>query len=174
MSSSRFPLAAAVLCLCLGPRAADAQVVPGAPPTDWSVAQNEFRLAVLREYNTLISSWHDALNADDAAALATDYTATAMLLVSGRAAVQGRDSIADLLGSFAQELIEIRTGVADFLASDRLAFATGPMLCRFKVAASGGERTVTGHHVTVLLREGRRWRIHSQVLQYEPGETPGT
>ena len=88
-------------------------------------------------------------------------------MVPGRPALQGRDTIAAWLGEFGAAVIEIRTGVTEFLASDRLAYATGAMV--FSARDLRDPRVVhsfTGQHVTLLLREGRTWRIHSQVLAY--------
>ena len=163
------PIAAAMLTSL--PLVVAAQLVPGAPPMDWSEAQKEYRLNTLREYNTLIGGWHAALNAGNAVLAAAVYGDSAQLLLSGRDLVRGRDAIAALLGSFVPELEEIRTGVSDFLASDRLAYASGPMILQLRDAGSSAARSVRGQHVTVLVREGRRWRIHSQVLEFEPGGT---
>jgi len=173
MGRYRLALAIAALCLSTLSVAGSAQLVPGAPPTDWSTAQNEYRLTVLREYHVLISGWYSALNDGDAAVAAASYTDSALLLVSGHDAVQGRDSIAAFLGEFTRGVQEIRTGLTDFLASDRLAYATGPMIFTVRTAGSGAARSITGQHVTVLVREGRRWRIHSQVLKYEPAGVAG-
>jgi ketosteroid isomerase-like protein len=168
----RSTLIAAAISVSVLDTTGHAQVVPGAPPTDWSVAQNEYRLNVLRDYSALIGSWHSALSGGDLAVAAATYTDRAQLLVSGHQAVQGRDSIAAFLTEFTRPLADIRTGLTDFLASDRLAYATGPMILSLRAPGSGAVRTVTGQHVTVLLREGRRWRIRSQVLKYEAGHGP--
>jgi len=167
MSVHRLAVVATAVLFCGLAQAGSSQLVPGAPTTDWDVAQNEYRLTVLRDYNTLITEWRSTLNSGDAAAAAANYEAGALLLVSGLDPVQGRDSIASFFGGFTGTLLEIRTGLTDFLASDKLAYAAGPMIYSFREAGSGRARTVTGNHVTVLVREGRRWRIHSQVLKYE-------
>jgi len=132
MRRFRLALLMAAVTIASVPFAAVAQLVPGAPPTDWTEAQKEYRLTTLREYNTLITSWHAALNSDNAILAAAVYGDSAQLLVSGRDLVQGRDSIVAFLGSFGQRLEEIRTGVSDFLASDRLAYASGPMILVLK------------------------------------------
>jgi len=165
MFCHRFLIVSAAIAFSAAAAPARAQLVPGAPRTDWEVAQSEYRLGVLREYSAMMSGWSSALSAGEAAAAAAEYSENAQLLVSGHGMVQGRDSIAAFLRAFGSDLVELRTGLTEFLASDRLAYATGPLIYTFRQGGAG--RPVTGQHVTVLVREGRRWRIHSQVLQYE-------
>ena len=95
-----------------------------------------------------------------------------MLIVGGRPPVQGRDSIRSYLDGINATLVDIRTGLLDFVASDNLAFASGPVLYRYRDEA-GAIQSLTGSHVTVVTREGRRWRIRTQVLNYvDPASAP--
>ena len=55
--------------------------------------------------------------------------------------------------------------VSDFVASDRLAYALGPFYWEVRESAGAPSRVVTGTHVTILVREGRRWKIRSQILR---------
>lgn len=156
----------AILVLC-AVGTADAQLVPGAPVTDWDRARADFTITVLREYNTVINNWRENLGAGDAAGAAAHYTEGGILLVSGAEVVQGRTAIEGFLETMTGRLVEIRTGLTDFVASDQLAYATGPTLYTYRDGTSGTVRSVTGNHLTVLVREGRRWRIRSQVLKFE-------
>ncbi|HSJ14994.1 MAG TPA: hypothetical protein VK939_11295 [Longimicrobiales bacterium] len=154
--------------LCLpAPGALQAQHVPGGPTIDWDAAQNEFTRTVLREYSVLINQWRLSLSDPLRHRSASYYTDGAQLLMSGYPPVQGRDSIGAFLARLAPDLIELRTGISDFMASDRLAFATGPLI--FTQREGSDTISVIGSHVTVLVREGRRWRIRSQVLNYDSG-----
>lgn len=163
-------LLAAVLWMAL-PLHLGAQLVPGAPKTDWDRAHSEFTLDVLRQYNALMGDWRDRLHEGNAAKAAALYSATAQVLVTGHEPIQGRDSIAAWLGEFAGTLVEVRMSVSDFMASDRLAYAVGALLFSSRAdSATTVVRPFTGRHVTVLLREGRNWRIHSQVLHFTPAE----
>lgn len=162
---SSLKLCIALLCLVAAPAAAFAQLVPGAPTTDWDRARAEYTQAVLREYNALITDWRENFEEKAAPRSAEYYTEGALLMVTGRAPVQGRDSIRAYLDGINATLVEIRTGLTDFVASDNLAYASGPVLYRYR-EDSGAIRSIVGHHVTVVTREGRRWRIRSQVLNY--------
>lgn len=166
---SRFRIILAAVALIAAPPALHAQHVPGGPTTDWNEAQNEYTRNILREYSALIDDWRVALSDTVRPRAATHYTEGAQLLMSGYPPVLGRDSIAAFLGRLAPDLIELRTGISDFMASDRLAFATGPLVYTWRDDDMGGMRSVIGSHVTVLVREGRRWRIRSQVLNYDSG-----
>lgn len=171
--SSKRGLLAALLWMAL-PLHLGAQLVPGAPKTDWDRAHSEFTLDVLRQYNALMGDWRDRLHEGNASKAALHYSATAQVLVTGHGPIQGRDSIAVWLGEFASTLIEVRMSVSDFVASDRLAFAAGALLFSARAdSAATAVRPFTGRHVTVLLREGRNWRIHSQVLHFTPTEPAG-
>jgi ketosteroid isomerase-like protein len=164
---------AAALAVAL-PAAGHAQHVPGAPTTNWEREHAEYNLKVLRSYNALVVSWRDALVGGDPGRAATEYSAEARLLVSGYPELTGRDSIRAFLDRQRDSLVDIRTSLAEFLASDRLAFASGPLVITWREGSAGGLRTLVGNHVTVLVREGRQWRIRSQVLRYEEPMLSGT
>jgi ketosteroid isomerase-like protein len=162
-----FRLAASTAALlAVAPVTLVAQVPPGAPATDWDRIRAEYSVSVLREYNSLINDWRAHFEDGSAPRSADYYSEAAWFFVDGVPPMQGRDSIRNYLESIKGELVEIRTGLADFVASDNLAYATGPLLYRYR-EESGAVRSIVGHHVTVLTREGRRWRIRSQVLSWE-------
>jgi ketosteroid isomerase-like protein len=147
--------------------AAAGQTVPGAPPVDWDKNRQEYSLSVLKEYNIFMDDWRALLGKSNAAELSQRYDEGAFLLVSGHDVVQGRDSIHALLRRVMPGIVELQLGLSDFVASDRLAYASGPLIYRFSDSANGSVRAVHGNHVTVLVRDGKRWRIRSQVLKYE-------
>jgi ketosteroid isomerase-like protein len=149
---------------------ARAQHVPGVPATDWNRARADYTASVLRDYTGVINQWRETLDAGDGRSAAAHYAVGAILMVPGTPAIQGRDSIQAYLDRTAPAILEIRTGLTDFVASDHLAYATGPLMLTYREGATGPVHTVTGQHVTVLVREGRRWRIRSQVLRYEEPE----
>lgn len=152
------------------PATARAQHVPGAPSTDWERARRDYTASVLRDYNTVMNEWRQTLDNGDVSRALTFYSAGALVLMPGVDAVQGHDSIRSFLQRTVPNIIEIRMGLTDFVASDHLAYATGPLMYTYRTAATGPVHTVIGNHVTVIVREGRRWRIRSQVLQYEEPE----
>jgi uncharacterized protein (TIGR02246 family) len=161
------PAALLVASLALAPTAVDGQQMPGAAPLDLERSRAEYSAAVIREYNLLMHDWRGTLDERTPERTAHFYADGALLLVSGEEAAQGRDAIRGLFEEFLPQIVELRTGLSDFVASDNLAYATGPLLLHYRSGAGASIQTVHGHHVTVLVRENRRWRIRSQVLQYE-------
>lgn len=152
--------------LAAAPATSYAQLVPGAPATDWDRARNEYSLTVLRQYNELINEWREKFERGEGDRAAEHYAEQGRLILAGQPPLQGRDSIRSYFDSIEEGLIEIRTGLTDFVASDNVAYATGPIVYRFR-DGSGATRSRVGTHVTVLARENRRWRIRTQVISYE-------
>lgn len=144
---------------------ASAQIVPGAPAIDWDRSRAEYTQEMLGEYNELITKWRENFEVGRAPKSADHYAEGALLIINGQAPVQGRDSIRSYFDGIDETVVEIRTGLLDFVASDNLAFASGPLVYRFR-DETGAIRSHTGHHVTIVTREGRRWRIRTQVLNY--------
>jgi ketosteroid isomerase-like protein len=169
----RTPIVAGAALLLLAAAEGSAQHVPGAPVTDWDRTRREYTIAVLRDYNSVMSEWRERLSGGEAAKAADYYADGAVLMVSGEAPVQGRDSIRAWLVRTAPNFVDLRTALSDFVASDNLAFATGPVAYTFRESGSVAQKTIAGHHVTVLVRENRRWRIRSQVLKYDQEPATG-
>lgn len=173
MRASPLSFLASAILLFLAASETSGQRVPGAPVTDWDQTRREYTIAVMRDYDMVMTEWRETLSRGEVSKAADLYAAGAVLMVSGEAPVQGRDSIRAWLTRTAPSVVEIRTSLSDFVASDNLAYATGPVACTLRQEGSLAERTITGHHVTVLVRENRRWKIRSQVLKYEVEQPPG-
>ncbi len=141
-----------------------AQHVPGAPTIDWEREQQEYRLDVLRSYNQVMKEWREAWERGDAQAALRFYADGAYLFVSDQDLIEGRESIHRYLQTTLPNVIEIRTGLSDFVASDRLAYALGPFWFQYR-DNSNGVRSVSGTFVAVLVRQGRQWKIRSQVFK---------
>ena len=172
MRSAKMTVLVSVLMAAGAAGAASAQVVPGAPAIDWDRSRAEYTQAILGDYNELITEWRENFESGEARRSAEHYTEGAMLIVGGQPPVQGRDSIRSYLDGINATLVDIRTGLLDFVASDNLAFASGPVLYRYR-DETGAIHSLTGNHVTVVTRQGRRWRIRTQVLNYvDPASAP--
>jgi uncharacterized protein (TIGR02246 family) len=143
------------------------QRVPGAPPIDWERESAEYRVEVLKAYNDLMTEWRHAWEGADARRAADFYAETAVLVVPDSAPIQGKQRIQEYFVNALPKVLEIRTGLSDFVASDRLAYALSPVWYREK-NTSGAERAFTGTCMTVLVREGRRWKIRSQIFRFQP------
>jgi ketosteroid isomerase-like protein len=163
----KYVRAALIFAAIAAPTAVAGQHLPGAAPLDIDRSRAEYTSSVIREYNLLMRDWRETLSLRAPAQTARFYADGALLLVSGGTAAHGREAIQGLFEELLPQVVEMRTGLADFVASDNLAYATGPLMLYYRDQTDASIQTTQGHHVTVLVREGRRWRIRSQVLQYD-------
>lgn len=151
--------------LMLAPAMLQAQVVPGAPVTDWHRERQEFTADVLRAYDRMITEWRQAWQKGDVAAVSQFYLDDALLFVGDSLPLHGKTKFTPQLERMVPLTVELRTGLSDFVASDRLAYALGPFYWEVRESAGATSRVITGTHVTILVREGRRWKIRSQILR---------
>jgi uncharacterized protein (TIGR02246 family) len=160
----RSPSAARLIALSATLLAAPAaaQVVPGAPTINWDRDRNEYNMEVLKAFNEVMQAWRDGWQNEDAAAMAALYIDAASLVLPGTELIQGRDSIRSELSKALPGVLEVRTGLSEFLASDRMAYALGPFWYRMRDGDT--TRTQIGTYVAILLREGRTWKIRSHVF----------
>lgn len=158
-------LLSAVATLALAPATLQAQIVPGAPTTDWHRERQEFTADVLKAYDRMMTEWRMAWQKGDLAAVTEFYLDDALLFVGDTVPLQGKSKFAAQLQRMVPLTVELRTGLSDFVASDRLAYALGPFYWEVRESAGARSRVVTGTHVTILVREGRRWKIRSQILR---------
>lgn len=161
-------LCAAQVILAAITTVAGAQHLPGAPQIDWERTREEYRAEVLKEYQGLMLGWRSAWQNGDAQQAANFYTESAVLVVTDSAPMQGKRVIQEYFTRALPRVVEIRLGLTDFVASDRLAYALSPIWYRER-AESGEVRVFTGTCVTVLVREGRHWKIRSQVFRFWSG-----
>jgi uncharacterized protein (TIGR02246 family) len=159
-----------VIALSFGAATAHAQIVPGAPSTDWEREGHEYRAEILKAYNELIDDWRSAWERGDARATAEFYSDRGLLVVGDSESLEGRAAIKRYLEGVAPRTLEIRTGLRDFVTSERLAYARGTFYLEVRARDGVNNQVLTGTAVTVLVREGRRWRIRSQVFSPEPAE----
>lgn len=152
------------------PHTLSAQIVPGAPEIDWDRERHEFTADVLRAYDKLITEWRTAWDQGDVKRAAGLYMDDALFFVADTAPVQGRAQVERQLARMIPRTIELRTGLSDFVASDRLAYALGPFYWEVKESAGTTTRVVTGTVVTILTRDGRHWRIRSQIFRPQAAE----
>jgi ketosteroid isomerase-like protein len=155
-----------ILFLTVPTRAVHAQIVPGAPTTDWNRQRQEFTAEVLKAYDRTMKEWRDAWHKGDIKAVADFYLDDALLFVGDTVPLQGKDNVLKQLQRMVPNTVEMRTGLSDFVASDRLAYALGPFYWETRESAGAtATRVVTGTVVTIMVRDGRRWKIRSQILR---------
>lgn len=142
-----------------------AQVMPGYRG-DHDESRAQFRAYALQEFHAVLADWIEAANADDVDAAFRLYTGDAFLQLdrptSGRA--EGRGS----LEAWLDAIDEVRAGLSDFDASGNLAYGS----VRVQLLVPGPGSVVEGTMMFLLRKEGRDWRIRSQVWVADPA--PGT
>jgi ketosteroid isomerase-like protein len=157
---------ALVLLLPAFPAALGAQVLPIPRQTDWEQERQRYLGEALREFNRMLNDWRAAAEADDARAASRFYTSAATLHFQEGAPAEGRAAIERKLQEVLPTIGGLRTGVSDFSASSNLAFAVGRFW--YDEAGSDGIATgVTGTYMVVAERQGRDWRIRSQMFKPE-------
>ena len=145
---------------------------PGAPGSDgMSAAANraEYYADVMLHTNALLGEWRAAWAADDIETLLELYTEDAMFIFNQDEPVRGRDAIQEKLESLLQRSGEVQASFSDFDASGRMGLISG--LLTFQIRDQRGSRTLTGIHMTVLIRNGRDWGIRSQLIRLDQPET---
>jgi ketosteroid isomerase-like protein len=155
--------------LCSGiPAPGSAQPThPFTPPLDWQSEAREYRSAVVRAYVALLEDVRNAWLSADAAQSASHYTEDATLLVDDVGLLQGKGSIEAYLQESLTDLLELRTGLTDFVTSDRMAYGIGPFWLRRR-AEDGTVREVAGTYALVAYRVGRTWKIRSHIIRAAP------
>lgn len=158
-------LFAALALGALLPATSSGQIVPGAPQPDWDRARHEYTAGVLRSYNDVMGKWRAAWLEGDVAAVMELYDEGAVLMVDDSVPREGRAAIELYVRSILPRTRELRTGLSDFVASERLAYALAPIY--IEVAEGTAVRAYSGSAVTILVRDGRRWKIRSQILRHQ-------
>lgn len=151
------------LASCLLPLRAEAQIVPGAPRIDWEKEHQEFTTDVLRAYNELIESWRGAWEKGDAKKASSYYSDGAFLFAEAQL-IQGKGAVEAHLVKLLPRIARVKTGLSDFVASDRLAYALGPVWYDLR-GLDGSMQPMAGTLLTVLVKEGKKWKIRSQIFR---------
>jgi ketosteroid isomerase-like protein len=144
------------------------QVLPYSPPVDWRADAREYTSTVLRSYSALMDDLRRTWAAGDVGAAIRLYANEATLLVEDGVLIEGRAAIQAYLTGMLPRVTELRTGLTDFVTSDRLAYGVGPVW--LLLDGDGADRQeLTGTFVVLAVREGRNWRVRSQVFRFTSG-----
>jgi ketosteroid isomerase-like protein len=119
----------------------------------------QFRQITLGEVTSFMQSWERSWKEPDLLSPRDHYTRDAALLQPGGAFIVGRDSVRNFVRQFDGITAEARAVLLDFDASDGISYFYGPFSFVARDAAQG---EVSGRKVTILVREGRDWRIRAQ------------
>ena len=176
--SRSFPVLA--LLALLGAGGARAQMLPGVPPADNRQEMREFNAAALRGVSSMLAEWRGAWARNDARQAARFYTEDALLLVGEGKPLRGRQEIETGFAGILATSGVIQVAVEDFVASGNVAYAFGNFW--YPTEQEEDAPPVTGTYVMLLRRDGRTWKIRSQMFSASPArqgaaadaETTGT
>ena len=163
-----------ILFASMVPTALTAQRFPGAPGGDgFSAAANraEYYADVMFNVNDLMGDWRAAWAADELEDLGELYTEDATFVYGSETPVRGRDAVKERLQRLLAVSGEVQAALSDFDASGRMGMISG--LLTVQVRDGGNVNSLTGIHMTVLIRRGRHWKIRSQLFRVDTGVIPG-
>lgn len=154
------------LLALVGAGGARAQMLPGARPTDNRLEMREFNAEALRGVSSMLAEWRGAWARNDAREAARFYTDDALLLIGDGKPLRGRQEIQTGFGGILSTSGVIQVAVEDFLASGNVAYAYGNFWYPNELDETAAP--VTGTYVMLLRRDGRNWKIRSQMFSATP------
>lgn len=126
-------------------------------------ARGEYYAYVIRSITDQLGEWRADWEADDLDDLTRRYTQNGVLYLPGNGnPIRGRDALRTEFARLLPSVGSIDLGMAEFDASGGMAYIAGRISYRIDDGADG--HRVRGGHVTILVREGRTWRIRFQHL----------
>lgn len=144
---------------------ASAQVTPGYRG-DHDAATAQYRSYALGEFQNVMAEWLEAVNAGDVEAAAALYTEDAFIHLEHPANI---DQTEASLRAWLDDVDGVRIGLSDFDASGNLSYGS----VRVQLLGSGSRGDVDGTMTFILRKQGRDWRIRSQMLVTSPQTAPG-
>lgn len=156
----------AVLFAALGAGAAHAQVLPVPRGTDSRQEMREFNAESLRGVSGMLAEWRGAWARNDAREAARFYTDDALLLIGDGKPLRGRKDIETGFAGILSTSGVIQVAVDDFVASGNVAYAFGNFWYQNEEGES--EPAISGTYVMLFRRDGRSWKIRSQMFSASP------
>lgn len=155
-----------VVLAALGAGAARAQVLPVPRATDSRQEMREFNAESLRGVSGMLAEWRGAWARNDARGAARFYTDDALLLIGDGKPLRGRQDIENGFTGLLSTSGVIQVAVDDFVASGNVAYAFGNFWYQNEEGES--EPAVSGTYVMLFRRDGRSWKIRSQMFSASP------
>lgn len=155
----------AVLVVCLAAPAAHAQL-PFSDVSDMRAEQRRYTGEVLRELDGMMKAWRTAWDRGDDREIAKMYAENAAVVLPDRTRLSGRDEIEQRLRTELNTVGPIQTGITDFELGGTLAFSMGWFT--YDTEDESGYHVVRGRHIIALRRQGRSWRVLTQVFVADP------
>lgn len=159
-------LALLAVFAALGAGAAGAQMTPIPRAPDNKAEMREFNAESLRGVSGMLAEWRGAWARNDARQASRFYTEDALLLIGDGKPLRGRTEIEAGFAGILSTSGVIQVAVDDFVASGSVAYAYG----NFWYQNEEGESApaVSGTYVMLFRRDGRNWKIRSQMFSASP------
>lgn len=127
------------------------------------VPRADFTPDALRAVSEVTGTWKRAWEDDAAGEVAELLSEDAVLVLPGGERIEGRDRIESVLGErILPSTGEVATLQLELVSSGRMAVTSGRF--QYEREVDGELSEVSGQYVMVLLRDGRHWRIRSQLF----------
>jgi uncharacterized protein (TIGR02246 family) len=124
----------------------------------------QYNVESMLEYHDLVREWSSAWARADVSRTARFYLDDATFVPEGGVLVQGRREIEESLRELLPKRRDLQLQISDFEVRGTLLYGLGSFTYREPVEGSAGMRTVSGTYMTVMQRNGRTWRIRSQIF----------
>jgi ketosteroid isomerase-like protein len=138
--------------------------VPGPGITSNRRHMTDFLNEVNQRVTGLTRQWRGAWVRDEIDDLVDLYTEDAVLILAEGEPIRGHRRLKQYFEESLATLGGAQLSETDFHASGRMALMSGPFSYLIQ-GENGLSWQVTGTHVTVFLREGRDWKIRSQIFR---------
>jgi uncharacterized protein (TIGR02246 family) len=124
----------------------------------------QYSMESMQEYQNVVRDWTSAWSRADVGRTARFYLDDATFVPEGGVVVQGRREIERSLRELLPRRRDMRLQISDFEVRGTLLYGLGTFTYQESTDANGGTRTVSGTYMTVMQRNGRTWRIRSQIF----------
>lgn len=159
-------LAPAVALLLLAAASPLSAQLPITEMANMEVQHQRYTAEVFADYHELMKDWRAAWTNEDDRKLARLYQERAVVVLPGGKRLESRETIQRQLREELDALTAMETGLTDFHIGGTLAYGVGWF--KYDSEIAGVYEEVRGTYVVALRREGRNWRILSQVLLANP------
>jgi ketosteroid isomerase-like protein len=143
--------------------------LPGGRGVDVDRQRADFLKVTLQLVRGQVGEWLAAWRGEARTPFEAHYAELATLVPLGGGPVQGREQLATFGAAAVPATSDANLTITDFDASEGIAYIFGSYTF---VALRAGVPMSTGQHVTMLQRDGGRWRIRAQLYRPESGSAP--
>jgi uncharacterized protein (TIGR02246 family) len=128
----------------------------------------QYNVESMQEYQNIVREWTTAWSRSDIRRVSRLYVDDATFVPVGGEMLLGRQEIEESLRELVPRRRDMQLQISDFEVRGTLLYGMGTFTYRESLDGEAGSRTVTGTYMTVMQRNGRTWRIRSQIFSPAP------